>query len=126
VRKHDHLVDDLSSQPSQLLVSLLDLFVKSLVLNLQLLVVNQVETLSELLLLLQNLLLVSQTISQSNVLQTVLMDLLILCLISVLPLLDDFCIELLASAAVDSIHGYTSLELFELLFDLSAFGLLLV
>ena len=120
------MVDDLSSQAGQLLVSLFDLLVKSLVLNLELFVIDQVETLSELFLLLEDLLLVGQTVSQSDVLQTVLMDLLIFSLVGFLPFFNNLGAELLASTTVDSVHGHTALELLELLLDLSAFGLLLV
>ena len=126
MRKHNDLVDDLSSQTGQLLVSLFDFFVESLILNLQLFIVNQVQTLGKLLFFLQDFLLVSQSIPQSDVLKTVLMDLLILGLISVLPLLDNLGVKFFTSTAVDSVHCHTSLKLLELLLNLSAFCLLLV
>ena len=126
VGEHDHMVDDLAAQTGELLVTLLDLLVQGLVLNLELLVIDQVEALGELLLLLQDLLLVLETVSEGDVLETVLMNFLIFGLISLFPLLDDFLGKLLTSAAVHSIHSDGSLQLFELLLDLRALRLLLV
>ena len=68
VRQNDHRVNDLSAQSGEFLVPLFDLLVESLVLNLELLVIDQVETLCELLLLLQDLLLVGETVPQGDVL----------------------------------------------------------
>ena len=62
------MVDDLTAQAGQLLVPLLDLLVQGLVLNLQLLVIDQVEAFSQLLLLLQDFLLIGQSVSKSDVL----------------------------------------------------------
>ena len=84
------------------------------------------ETFSELLLLLEDLLLVGKSIAQGDVLKSVLMNLLILGLISLLPLLDDLGAKLFASPGVDSIHSDTALQLFELLLNLCALGLLLI
>jgi len=54
------------------------------------------------------------------------MDFLVLGLISLFPLLDNFCLKLLSSATMNSIHCYRAFELFELLLNLGAFCLLLV
>ena len=62
------MVDDLTAQAGQLLVPLLDLLVQGLVLDLQLLVIDQVEAFSQLLLLLQDFLLIGQSVSKSDVL----------------------------------------------------------
>jgi len=58
VRQHDHVVDDLTSQSGQLFISLLNLLVQRLILDFQLLVIDQVQSFSQLLLLLQHLLLI--------------------------------------------------------------------
>ena len=68
VRKHDHMVDNLTTQTGQLLVSLLDLLVESLVFNLQLFIIDQMKTFSELLLLLEDLLLIGKSVSEGDVL----------------------------------------------------------
>lgn len=62
----------------QLFVPLLDLLVQSLVFDLQLLKINQMKAVSKLLLFLVNLVEVVMSIAKRNVLQTVLMDILIL------------------------------------------------
>ena len=126
VREHDDVVDNLTTKAGELLVTLLDLLVKRLILDLELLVIDQVKTLSKLLLLLQHLLLVLETISQCNILKAVLMHLLVLGLISLFPLLDYLGLQLLVQAGVHSVHGDRALELLELLLDLCALGLLLV
>ena len=54
------------------------------------------------------------------------MDLLVLGLVLLFPVLDNLSMELFASSAVHGVHGHRLLELFELLFNLSALGLLLV
>ena len=126
VRKHDHMVDNLTTQTGELLVSLLDLLVESLVFNLQLFIIDQMKTFSKLLLLLEDLLLIGKSVSESNVLQTILMNLLVLSLVSFLPLFDHLGAQLLASSAVNGVHSDRALELLELLLDLSALGLLLV
>ena len=120
------MVDDLAAKTGELLVTLLDLLVERLVLNLELLVIDQVKTFSKLLLLLQYLLLVLETVPEGDVLETVLMNFLIFGLISLFPLLDNLLRKLLSSAAVHSIHSDRSLQLFELLLDFRALRLLLV
>lgn len=62
----------------QLFVPLLDLLVQSLVFDLQLLKINQMKAVSKLLLFLVNLVEVVMSIAKRNVLETVLMDILIL------------------------------------------------
>ena len=126
MRQHDDMVDDLASKAGQLLVSLLNLLVESLILDLKLLVINKMKTFSQLLLLLQYLLLVSKSVSQSNILESILMHLLIFSLISLLPLLDDLGAEFLACPAVDGVHSDRSLQLLELLLNLRALRLLLI
>jgi len=68
VGEHDDMVDDLSAKTSQFFISLFDLLVKSLILNLELLVIDQMETLSQLFFLLEHFLLVGKSVSQSDVL----------------------------------------------------------
>mmetsp|Transcript_24306 Transcript_24306/g.30135 ORF Transcript_24306/g.30135 Transcript_24306/m.30135 type:complete len:214 (+) Transcript_24306:617-1258(+) len=84
------------------------------------------ETLSKLLLLLQDLLLVLKSVAKGDILQAVLVYLLVFSLVGFLPLLDDFLGQFLASAAVDGVHGDRTLQFLELLLNLSALSLLLV
>ena len=63
------MVNDFGAETSKLLVSLFNLLVKSLVLDLELFVIDKMETFSKLLLLLKNLFLVGQSVSQSDVLE---------------------------------------------------------
>ena len=120
------MIDDLAAQASQLFVSLLDLLVQRLIFNLELFVINQVKTFGQLLLLLQDFLLVGQSIPQGDILQTILMNFLILGLVGLFPLLDDLGAQLFARAAVHGVHSDRALELLELLLDLRALSLLLV
>lgn len=62
----------------QLFVPLLDLLVQSLVFDLQLLEINQMKAVSKLLFFLVDLVEVVMSIAKRNVLETVLMDILIL------------------------------------------------
>lgn len=126
VRDHLNVVDDLAEELLKLLVSLLDLLVQRLVLDLQLLEVDDVEAVSQLLLLLEDFLLVSKTVAQSDVLQAVLVDLLVVCRLRLLPLVEGLLLDLLAGSREDGILRDASLQLFELLLDLVALGLLLV
>lgn len=104
VREHDDMVDDLSTQTSELFVSLFDLLVKSLILNLELLVIDQMETLSQLFFLLEHFLLVGKSVSQSDILQTVLMNFLIFGVVLILPVFNDFLGQFFACSAVDGVH----------------------
>ena len=106
VRQHDHMVDNLSAETGQLLVPLLNLLVERLVFNLQLLVIDQVKTFSKLLFLLQYFLLVGETVSERDILQSILMNFLIFGLIGFFPLLDDLGAELLSSATVNRVHSH--------------------
>ena len=120
------MVNDFGTEASQLLVSLFNLLIKSLVLDLELFVIDQMETLSKLLLLLKDLLLIGKSVPQGDVLETILMNFLILGFISFLPVLDHLGTELFTCAAVDGVHGDTTLELLELLLNLCALRLLLI
>ena len=106
VRQHDHMVDNLSAETGQLLVPLLNLLVERLVFNLQLLVIDQMKTFSKLLFLLQYFLLVGETVSERDVLQSILMNFLIFGLVGFFPLFDDLCAELLSSATVNRVHSH--------------------
>jgi hypothetical protein len=70
------------------LVTLLNLFVQGLIFDLKLLEINQVEAISQLLLLLIDLVKVVVTVAQGNILKTVLMHFLVLDTFVDLPLLD--------------------------------------
>ena len=84
------------------------------------------ETVSQLLLLFQHFLLVSQLISESDILQSILMHLLILQRLTLLPLIPLFWGNHLSGPRENSIRRNRPLQLFELLFDLMAFGLFLI
>ena len=90
MRKDDHSSSDLLLQLVEFLITLLDLFVQSLVFDLQLLEVDQVQAIRQLLLLLVHLLKVIVAIPQRNVLQAVLMHLLVFDLLMLLPVIDHF------------------------------------
>lgn len=126
VTQNDYSGGDLLSELVQLFVSLFDLLIKSLVFDLKLLEIDQVKTVCQLLLFLKDLLLVSQSVSKSNVLQSVLMDLLVLQGIHLFPLIQYLLRNLLACTREHCILGYTSLELLKLLLDFMAFSLLLI
>jgi hypothetical protein len=126
VRQDDHGLSDLLSKLVELFISLFDLLVKGLILNLQLLEIDQVKTIGELLLLFEDLLFVSQFVSQGNVLQSILMHFLVLERLLLLPLIELFLGDLLSCSRENSILGDTSFEFLELLFDLVAFGLFLI
>ena len=100
---------DLVSKFVKIFVTLLDLLVQSLVLNLKLFIIDQMQTVSELLLSAENLLLVGKSVPQCNVLQPILMHFLILGLVMLLPVFDHLSTQLLAGSAEDSILGDTSL-----------------
>ena len=108
------------------LVSFLNLLVQGLILNLQLLVIDQVKTISQLFLLTENFLLVSKLIPQGNILESVLVDLLVFSFISFLPLLDHLKWKFLSGSGVLSVHGYTLFQLLKLLLNLHAFLLFLI
>ena len=126
MRQDDHSLRDLASQLVQLFVSLFDLFVQGLVLDFELLEIYQVETIGQLFLLLQDFLFIGQLVSESNVLEPILMDFLVFQGLTVLPLTEGLGWNLLTRSGEHSILRHTSLQLLELLFDLMALGLLLV
>ena len=107
-------------------ISFFNLFVQSLIFNFQLLKIDQMKTVSKLLFLLKNLLFVGQSVSQSNVLKSVLMDLLIFETFTVFPIFESLLWNLFACSAENSILSNTSLKFFELLFNLVTFCLLLI
>ena len=90
MRKDDHSGSDLLLQLVEFLITFLDLFVQSLVFDLQLLEVDQVQAIRQLLLLLVHLLKVIVAIPQRNVLQAVLVHLLVFDLLMLLPVIDHF------------------------------------
>lgn len=102
--KHDHMVDNFASETGQLLVPLLNLLIKRLVFNLELFVIDQVETFSKLLFLFQYFLLVGKTISKCNVLQSILMNFLIFGFIGLFPILNCLGAQFLTSAAMHGVH----------------------
>ena len=97
VTEDNDRLDDLRPELVQLFVSFLDLLVKSLILNLELLEINEMESISKLLLLLKDLLLVGKTVTQGDVLKSVLMHFLVLELFGFFPFFKLFLADLLTS-----------------------------
>jgi len=126
MRQHVHIMGHLKFEFVEFLISLFNLLIQGLILNLELLIINQMQTISQLLSLSQLLLLVGKLISQSDVLQSILIDLLIFSFICFFPFLNHLWWKLLTSSTVLSIHGNTLLELFELLLNLHTFLLLFI
>ena len=79
---------DFVSQFVQVFITFFDLLVQGLIFNLKLLVINQMETISELFPSAEDLLLVCEPISKSNVLETILMNFLVLGLVMLFPIFD--------------------------------------
>ena len=88
MRYDDNGNADFPSELGELFVALLNLLVEGLVLNLELLKIDQVESICQLLLFLENLFAVGKLIAQLDVLQAVLMHLGILGFIGCLPVVD--------------------------------------
>lgn len=126
VRNDNNSSADLPGKLGQLFVTLLNLLVKRLVLDLKLFEINQVESISQLLFFLEDLLAVSQLIAELNVLQAVLMHFRILGFVSGFPVVDHTRAQRFVGATEDSILGNGTLQLFELMLDLFALSLLLV
>jgi len=126
MRKDNDCSGDLESQFVEILITLLDLLVKGLVLNLQLLVIDQMETFSELLLSAEDLLLVGKSVSEGDVLKSVLMNFLVLGLVVLFPVLDHLDAKLLTSSAEHGVLSDTSLQLLELMLDFLALLLFLI
>ena len=79
---------DFPRQLAEFFIALFDLFIQRLVLNLKLLKIDQMQTISQLLLLFKNFLAISQLISQLNILKSILMHFRVLSLISRFPVID--------------------------------------
>lgn len=126
MRQNDNVGDNLGTQLRQLVVSFLNFLVEGLVFDFQLFKINQMEPISQLLLLTQHLLLVLEPVAQSDVLKTVLMDFLVLGCVGILPLLDLLGRQFFAISAVDRILRHRPFQFFELVLNLLAFSLLLV
>lgn len=122
----NHRLGNLLLQLVEFLVTFLDLLVQGLIFNLKLLKINQMQTVGQLLTLLVNLVEIVVTVTKRDILQTVLMDLLVLKALMDLPLLDHVFLQLLAGSAEYSILGNGVLKSFELSLDLLALRLLLV
>ena len=88
MRKDNDSSCDFVSQFVQVFVTFFDLFVQGLVFNLKLLIINQMETISELFSSAEDLLLISKPVSESDVLETILMNFLILGLVMLFPIFD--------------------------------------
>lgn len=126
VRQYHNGVRDLLTQFVQLFVSLLDFLVEGLVFNLELLKVDQVKTISKLLLLLEYFFLVGEAVSQGDILQSKLIHLFILLELTLLLHSDVVLGNLLACTTVDGILGDATLKVLELSLNLFALSLLLV
>lgn len=82
----------------QLFIPFLNLFIQRLIFNLELFEIDKMETVSKLLFLLQDLFFVCKLISQGDVLESVLMDLLILEGLTFLPLVESLLGNFLSSS----------------------------
>jgi hypothetical protein len=109
MRQYNHRVRDLLAQLVEFFVSLFDLLVECLVFDLELFEVDEVEAVSELLLLLEDLLLVGEAVPQGDVLEAELVHLLVLLELTLLLHPDVVRLDLLACATVDCILGDTTL-----------------
>lgn len=110
----------------QLLISLFNLFIECLIFDFELFKINQVQSVSELFLLLEHLLFVGESVPQRDVLQSKLIDLLILLQLLLLLFPDVVVLDLLARATVHRVLRYTALQVLELRLNLLALRLLLV
>jgi len=126
VRQFDDGVGDLLAELVQFLITLLDLLVEGLVLDLELLEIDQVKTVSQLLLLLVDLVEVLVAIAQRNVLETVLVNFTVLQTLVDLPSLDHRLLQFLAGAGENGVLGNGVLQSFELSLDFLALALLLI
>jgi len=126
MRKNYDRLCDLLSKLVKFFISFLNFFIQSLIFNLELLKVNKMETISKLFFLFQDFLFVSKSVSQSNVLKSVLMHFLVLKRFTFLPFFKSFLGNFLTSSWKNSILGDTSLQFFELTFDLMALRLLFI
>ena len=107
-------------------VSFLDFLIQSLILNLELLEVYQVESVSKLLLLLEYLLKICVSITKSNVLEAILMHFLIFFSFYTFPVFNYFGIQFSTSTAEDCVLGNATLELLKLVFNFFALSLFFV
>lgn len=117
---------DLLSEFVQFLISLLNLLVQGLVLNLQLLEVDQMKAIGQLLLLLEYLLFVGESVPEGDVLESELVDLLVLLELGLLLPLDKISRDLLACTWIHRVLRNTTLQLLKLCLDFLALGLFLI
>jgi len=94
VTKSDNSIGDFLLQLVKVFISLLDFLIKSLVLYLELLEVDQVKPFSKLLLLFQLLILIRQLIPHGNRLDPILMKLRILCRLFLFPVCENLSRDL--------------------------------
>lgn len=106
VRQDNHSSGDLFLQLVQLLISLFNLFIQGLVFDFKLLEVDQVKTISQLLLLFVDLVQVVVAVPQRNILETVLVDLLIFDSLVDFPLFNHRLLQFLSSPGENSILGH--------------------
>jgi len=86
----------------KLLISLLDLLVQGLVLDLKLFEINQVKSISELFLLLELFIEIGEVVSHRDHLESVLVEFLILLGFFLLPILNSNSLDLLSCSSIDS------------------------
>lgn len=126
VRQDNDRLRNLLLELMKFFVTLLNLLVQGLIFNLQLLEIDQVKTIGELLLLLVLFVKVVVTVTKGDVLQTVLVDLLVLKALMHFPLLDHVLLQLLTGSAEHSILSDGVLKCLELGLNFLALRLLLV
>lgn len=126
VTQNHHSSCNLFPQFVQFFVSLFDFLIQSLVFNFKLFEINQMESISQLFLFLENFLLVGQSVPQSYILQSVLMHLLILESVHFFPLVQNLFGDFFTSSTENGVLGYATLQFFKLLLDFMAFSLLFI
>lgn len=104
----------------QIFISLFDFFIQRLVLDLELLEVNQMQALSQFLLLLEYLLVLDQCISQTEDVQAQLLQYFALFDFLLLPVLDLFLADGLVISAVLRFSGHLLLQFHKRSLDISA------
>jgi hypothetical protein len=85
-----------------------------------------VKTVSQLFLLFKDLFLVGQAVTKSNVLKTVLMNLLVFGTLMIFPVLYHFCLKLLASTRENGVLSHSTFKILELILNFLALCLLLI
>jgi len=126
VRNDDNSGPDFVRKLGQLLIPLFNFLIKRLILDLKLLKVDQMESISQLFFLLKDLLTVSELVPQLNVLKSVLMYFRVLGVVCSLPIVNAAGRQRLTISTEHCILGHRALQLFKLVLNLLTLGLLFI